>query len=70
MKAQKKVSVPSLQERVEALLEELDAAIDELCEAQRPEGVPIGWIRQNFMVKALCPCRCQAYLQEMKKKEQ
>src|SRR5262249_45185585 len=47
--AKRKLSIPTLEERVEALMEELDQAIDQLCEERRPKGengaVPRGSVR-------------------------
>jgi len=46
--AKKKVSAPSLVDRIEELEAEVETALDALAEERRPEGIPIGWIRQSM----------------------
>jgi hypothetical protein len=50
--AAKKLSIPTLAERVEALKEEVDAELDRLADLHRPSNVPAPWLRLNWMAKA------------------
>ena len=64
----RKLSAPTLEERVIALMSELDQALDQLAEARRPASVPLGSVRMMIDSKALCHCMCRAYLTEIKNK--
>ena len=52
MKAAKKLSIPTLAERIEALEEEIDGALDHLAETHRPPNVPAGVMRRMWEAKA------------------
>ena len=53
MKAAKKpLSVPTLSERINALEEEVDAALDHLAETHRPHNVPAPVLRRMWEAKA------------------
>jgi hypothetical protein len=60
-----KVSVPNLEDRVRALMDELDKLLDQLAEARRPKGenraIPAGWLRMQMDVKG-GHCLCRSYL--------
>ena len=45
--ARKKVSIPTLEERVECLMAELEDALEALAAERRPEGMPQGVIRRK-----------------------
>jgi len=73
----KKVSVPTLQERVESLLGELDAALDELAAERKaltakcgPEGeggaIPQSTFRRIMEARGHGDCLCRSYLAAMK----
>jgi hypothetical protein len=62
MKPAKKVSVPTLEERVEALMDELEDALEALAAERRPEGVPQGVIRRLMNAKGFGDCLCRSYL--------
>ena len=65
--AKRKPPIPTLAERVEALLEELDEALDALAEERRPKGecgVPQPTIRRMMDARGGCPCR--SYLAAIK----
>jgi hypothetical protein len=75
--AKKKVSIPTLQERVEGLLVELDDALDELAaerkayaEKHGPEGgggaMPQSSLRRMIDAKGFGDCPCRSYLAAMK----
>jgi len=48
----KKLSIPTLVERVEALKEEVSDALTALADLHRPSNVPGPWLRQNWIAKA------------------
>ena len=52
MKSAKKLSIPTLAERIEALEEEVDDALDRLAEQTRPPNVPSGVMRRMWEAKA------------------
>jgi len=52
MKAAKKLAIPTLAERIEALEEEVDDALDRLAEQRRPSNVPAGVMRRMWEAKA------------------
>jgi hypothetical protein len=60
--AKKKVSLPTLEERVEALMDELEDALEALAAERRPEGVPQGVIRRLINAKGFGDCLCRSYL--------
>jgi hypothetical protein len=77
MNAAKKVSIPTLVERVEALREELEEALDALAAAQKahvekcgPEGgggaMPQSTLRRLIDAKGFGDCLCRSYLVAMK----
>jgi len=41
-----------LAERLEAIREEADKELDRLAEERRPESVPAGWMRLNWLARA------------------
>jgi hypothetical protein len=66
---QKPVSIPTLQVRVEALIEELEEALDALAEARRPKGehgIPQPLIRRMMNAKGFGDCLCRSYLAAIK----
>lgn len=52
MKAVQKRKIPTLAERIAALKEESDEALDKLAEEMRPPNVPGPALRQMWMAKA------------------
>src|SRR5262249_10279986 len=52
MKAAQKRKIPTLAERIAALEEESDEALDKLAEEMRPPNVPGPALRQMWMAKA------------------
>jgi hypothetical protein len=74
----KKIPIPSLERRVEALLIELDAALDDLAAARKaqvascgPENregaaIPHSTFRQLIDQRGFGDCHCRAYLAAMK----
>ena len=52
MKPAKKLSIPTLAERIEALEDEVDDALDRLSEQTRPSNVPAGVMRRMWEAKA------------------
>jgi hypothetical protein len=60
-----KVVVPTLEERVRVLMEELDAILDQIAEERRPKGedraIPVGCIRQELDIRG-GHCFCRSYL--------
>jgi len=56
MAAAKKLSIPTLAERIEALEEEVDEALDALAEERRPKGegraLPADSVRRMWEAKA------------------
>ena len=50
--AAKKYVAPTLGERVEAREKEIDAELDRIAEAHRPENVPAGALRRMWEAKA------------------
>jgi hypothetical protein len=52
MKSAKKLSIPTLAERIEALEDEVDQALDDLAEQTRPPNVPAGAMRRMWEAKA------------------
>jgi len=74
--AAKQVSIPSLAERVEALMEELEDALDALAEERRAatakgasEGAvppPIGTFRRMLDAKGYGDCLCRSYRAALK----
>jgi hypothetical protein len=52
MKSAKKLSIPTLAERIEALENEVDQALDDLAEQTRPPNVPAGAMRRMWEAKA------------------
>ena len=75
--AAKKISVPSLLKRVEALLVELDAALDDLAAERKaltakcgPEGeggaIPQSTFRRIMEARGHGDCLCRSYLAAMK----
>jgi len=65
--AARKLSIPTLVERIEALEEEVEAALDALAEQRRPEGIPVGWIRHDLDNRAFGKNPFRAYVLAMKK---
>jgi hypothetical protein len=63
--AARKVSVRNLEERVRALMEEINEILDQLAETRRPKGegkaVPQGWLRMQMDVRG-GHCLCRSYL--------
>jgi hypothetical protein len=59
-----KVVVPTLEERVRALMEELDKLLDQIAEERRPKGegraVPAGWLRMQLDLRGQ-HCLCRSY---------
>jgi hypothetical protein len=51
--AERKYKAPTLAERVKALEEEVDAELDRLAEAHRPENVPAPALRLMWTAKAM-----------------
>ena len=74
--AQKKLTIPTLVERVEALTEELEVALDALAEERRAatakgasEGAiapPIGTFRRMIDAKGYGDCLCRSYRTALK----
>jgi hypothetical protein len=67
--AKKAVSIPTLQARVEALMEELEEALDALAEARRPKGehgIPQPLIRRMLNARGFGDCLCRSYLAAIK----
>lgn len=64
--AKKKVSIPTLKERCEGLLEELDAEIDRLAEEKRTPGVPAPVMRRLWEARALGVCLIHTYFEAIK----
>jgi hypothetical protein len=62
----KKVSMPTLEERVEALMDELEDALEALAAERRPEGVPVGVIRRLINAKGFGDCLCRSYIAAVK----
>jgi hypothetical protein len=64
-----KVIVPTLEERVRALMEELDAILDQIAEERRSKGegraVPAGWLRMQLNIRG-AHCLCRSYLAAIK----
>jgi hypothetical protein len=52
MKPARKLSIPTLAERIEALEDEVDLALDNLAEQTRPPNVPAGAMRRMWEAKA------------------
>jgi len=52
MKPAKKLSIPSLAERIESLEDEVDNALDHLAETHRPSNVPAPVLRRMWEAKA------------------
>ena len=52
MKPAKKLSIPTLAERIEALEDEVDQALDDLAQQTRPQNVPAGVMRRMWEAKA------------------
>jgi len=52
MKAAKKLAILTLAERIEALEEEIDGALDHLSETHRPANVPAPVLRRMWEAKA------------------
>jgi hypothetical protein len=50
--ATKKLSIPTLAERIEAMEDEVDQALDALAEQTRPPSVPAGVMRRMWQAKA------------------
>jgi hypothetical protein len=66
----KKVSIPTLEERVECLMEELEEALDALAEERRPKGpcgMPATVMRRMMDAKGFGDCKCKTYLCAMEK---
>jgi hypothetical protein len=49
--ANRKPSIPTLAERIEALREEVSAELDRLAEERRPPSIPGPWMRTNWMAR-------------------
>jgi hypothetical protein len=73
--AKQKVSIPTLQERVEALMEELEEALDALAAERKaladkngPEGgaMPCSVFRRMMDARGFGDCLCRSYLNAMK----
>jgi hypothetical protein len=64
--ARKKVSIPTLEERVECLMAELEDALEALAAERRPEGMPQGVIRRMMNARGFGDCLCRSYLAAMK----
>jgi hypothetical protein len=64
-----KVVVPTLEERVRALMEELDEILNQIAEERRPKGegsaVPAGWMRMQLDIRGQ-HCLCRSYLAAIK----
>jgi hypothetical protein len=60
-----KVIVPALEDRVRALMQELNEILDQLAEVRRPKGegkaIPAGWLRMQMDVRG-GHCLCRSYL--------
>jgi hypothetical protein len=70
--AKRKVSIPTLEDRVNALLEELEDALDELAQQQRPKSEhapPVGIIRRMLNARGFGDCPCRSYLQAIKENQ-
>ena len=67
--AKKKVSLPTLEERVEALMDELEDALEALAAERRPEGVPQGVIRRLMNAKGFGDCLCRSYIAAVKENQ-
>ena len=66
LKKKMRVVAPTLEERIVALREELDSALNELAEERRPKGdggraIPVGWMRQEMDIRG-GHCLCKSYL--------
>ena len=71
MTTAKKVSIPTLVERVEALMQELDDALEALAEERRPKGehgMPRPLMRRMFNAKGFGDCLCRSYLAAVEEK--
>lgn len=67
--AKRKVSIPTLLERVEALTKELEEALEELAEAKRPKGesgMPRPLMRCMMNARGYGDCLCNTYRAAMK----
>jgi hypothetical protein len=60
--AKRKLSVPTLEERAEALMDELDLALDQLAEERRQPSVPRGSVRMMIEARGFGTCLCKSYL--------
>jgi hypothetical protein len=63
-----KVVVPTLEERVRALMDELNKLLDQIAEERRPKGesgVPAGWMRMQLDIRGQ-HCLCKSYLAAIK----
>jgi hypothetical protein len=64
-----KVVAPTLEERVRALMTELNELLDQIAEDRRPKGegraVPQGWLRMQMDVRG-GHCLCRSYLAAIK----
>ena len=69
--AAKKLSIPTLEERVEALMGEVEDALEMLAELRRPKGpcgMPAPLMRRMLNAKGYGDCPCRSYLQAIKEK--
>jgi hypothetical protein len=64
-----KVIVPTLEERVRALMTELNELLDQIAEERRPKGedraIPAGWMRMQLDIRG-GHCLCRSYLAAIK----
>ena len=69
MKPAKKLSIPTLADRVEALMEELEEALEALAEERRPKGehgMPRPLMRRMLNAKGFGDCLCRSYRAALK----
>jgi hypothetical protein len=67
--AKKPIPIPTLEKRVEALMEELEETLDALAEARRPKGefgMPQPLLRRMLNAKGFGDCLCRSYLAAIK----
>ena len=70
--AKKKLSIPTLEERVEALMQEVEDALEMLAELRRPKGpcgMPKPLMRRMLDAKGFGDCPCRSYLAAVKEEQ-
>jgi len=71
--AKRKFSVPSLEERCHALMDELEDALEQLAELRRPKGegraMPQPLMRRMLDAKGFGDCLCKSYLAATKEEQ-